>query len=75
MSTATDPQPQTPQQPLRPPQQPSTDLLLTLCLLTVGALVLVMAGYLCIAAVHSPSVDAATPHLGCSLFRAWGGVI
>ncbi|WP_031153000.1 hypothetical protein [Streptomyces erythrochromogenes] len=52
MSTATDPQPQTPQQqpqqPLRPPQ-PATDPLLMLCLVIVGVLVLAGAGYLCVA--------------------------
>ncbi|MGW6854456.1 hypothetical protein ACWGCK_37755 [Streptomyces virginiae] len=50
MSTATDPQPQTPQQqPPRPPQQPATDPLLTLCLVIVGAVVLATAGYMCVA--------------------------
>ncbi|MEU5069134.1 hypothetical protein AB0G95_34405 [Streptomyces virginiae] len=50
MSTATDPQPQTPQQqPPRPPQQPTTDPLLTLCLVIVGVLVLAAAGYVCVA--------------------------
>ncbi|WP_369780436.1 hypothetical protein [Streptomyces sp. R33] len=49
MSTATDPQPQTPQQqPPRPPQ-PATDPLLTLCLVIVGVLVLATAGYMCLA--------------------------
>ncbi|WP_405786531.1 hypothetical protein OG753_40445 [Streptomyces sp. NBC_00029] len=47
MSTATDPQPQTPQQ--QPPQPPATDPLLTLCLVIVGALVLATAGYMCLA--------------------------
>ncbi|MFJ3728645.1 hypothetical protein ACIPYQ_39600 [Streptomyces sp. NPDC090045] len=46
MSTATDPQPQTPPQQ---PQQPATDPLLTLCLVIVGALVLATAGYMCVA--------------------------
>ncbi|MEV7174056.1 hypothetical protein AB0O18_30700 [Streptomyces sp. NPDC093224] len=55
MSTATDPQPQTPQQqPPRPPQ-PATDPLLTLCLVIVGVLVLAGAGYLCVA---HPSLTA-----------------
>ncbi|WP_406083367.1 hypothetical protein [Streptomyces virginiae] len=50
MSTATDPQPQTPQQqPPQPPQQPVTDPLLTLCLVIVGVLVLATAGYMCVA--------------------------
>ncbi|MER6251962.1 hypothetical protein ABT224_11410 [Streptomyces sp. NPDC001584] len=49
MSTATDPQPQTPQQqPPRPPQQLATDPLLTLCLVIVGVLVLATAGYVCV---------------------------
>ncbi|WP_405826951.1 MULTISPECIES: hypothetical protein [unclassified Streptomyces] len=50
MSTATDPQPQTLQQrPPRPPQQPATDPLLTLCLVILGVLVLATAGYMCVA--------------------------
>ncbi|MGW3327211.1 hypothetical protein [Streptomyces virginiae] len=49
MSTATEPQPQTPQQHPQPSQS-ATDLraLVTLCLFVLVALILLVVGYLCV---------------------------
>ncbi|WP_327267232.1 hypothetical protein OG444_40650 (plasmid) [Streptomyces sp. NBC_01232] len=70
MPTATDPQPQIPQQPPRP-QQPATDPLVTLCLVIVGALVLGMAGYVCVA----PSLTGPIATVAGALAAAFGVVI
>ncbi|MEU6299243.1 hypothetical protein [Streptomyces erythrochromogenes] len=72
MSTATDPQPQTPQQQPQQPPRPATDPLLTLCLVILGALVLATAGYLCVAHPSLTGPIATVATVAGALFAAVG---